>query len=58
MSIKEIKQLIEIKKKRLSELQETYDEPGGCWESQRLGQCEGYLEALQDMLSQKAAGKK
>jgi hypothetical protein len=58
MSIKKIKQLIEIKEKQLSELEETYDSAGGCWESQKLGRCEGYLEALQDMLSQKAAGKK
>jgi hypothetical protein len=57
MSIKEIKQLIEIKKKRLLELVETYDSADGCW-VQRYGRCEGYLEALQDMLTKKAAGRK
>jgi hypothetical protein len=58
MSTKEINQWIEQTEKEIPELEKDAEFAGSCWSSEKLGFARGYIQALKEVLQQKAAGRK
>jgi hypothetical protein len=58
MSTIKIKQWIEQTEKEIPELEKDADFAGSCWSSEKLGFARGYIQALKEVLQQKAAGRK
>jgi hypothetical protein len=58
MSTIKIKQWIEQTEKEIPELEKDAEFAGSCWSSEKLGFARGYIQALKEVLQQKATGRK
>ena len=50
INLSEIKKKISERKKTIKSLKASADFVGSCWESQKLGYTEGYVQALEELL--------